>query len=205
MDIEGLGAKQVEMFFNDPILPVKAPANEHPGKRVMGFDCPRSEVSGRRLWGWAAAEFGTAGQFFNDYFVVNYCPLIFLEETGRNRTPDKIPASEMAVVEAACDDHLKRVIEVLDPVWLIGVGGFAENRLREVAGDRPETSLNTMLARLQAEEEDDGRTGGVAARRGLTGTRQEAASLLSASGSSGGARPRAHRDAIRMGPSRRRS
>ena len=26
-DIEGLGAKQVEMFFNDPILPVKAPAD----------------------------------------------------------------------------------------------------------------------------------------------------------------------------------
>ena len=26
-DIEGLGAKQVEMFFNDPVLPVKAPAD----------------------------------------------------------------------------------------------------------------------------------------------------------------------------------
>ena len=95
--------------------------------------------------GWAAAEFGTAGQFFNDYFVVNYCPLIFLEETVRNRTPDKIPASEMAVVEAACDEHLKRVIEVLDPAWLIGVGGFAEARLREVAGDRPDTRIIRIL------------------------------------------------------------
>jgi single-strand selective monofunctional uracil DNA glycosylase len=51
----------------------------------------------------------------------------------------------MAVVEAACDDHLKRVIEVLDPVWLIGVGGFAETRLREVAGDRPETRIIRIL------------------------------------------------------------
>ncbi len=125
--------------------PVQSAPGEHPKRRIEGFACPRSEVSGRRLWGWAAAEFGTAGQFFNDYFVVNYCPLIFLEETGRNRTPDKIPASEMAVVEAACDEHLKQVIEVLDPAWLIGVGGFAEKRLTEVAAGRPDTRIIRIL------------------------------------------------------------
>ena len=77
--------------------------------------------------------------------MVNYCPLIFLEETGRNRTPDKVPASEMAAVEAACNTHLKRVIEILDPSWLIGVGGFAENRLTEVAGTRPNTKIIRIL------------------------------------------------------------
>ncbi len=125
--------------------PVQAAPGEHPKRRIEGFACQRSEVSGRRLWGWAEAEFGTAERFFADYFVVNYCPLIFLEETGRNRTPDKVLASEMAVVEAACDAHLKRVIEILDPSWLIGVGGFAENRLTEVAGTRTDTKIIRIL------------------------------------------------------------
>ena len=74
---------------------VGVPVGEHPKRRVEGFSCTRSEVSGRRLWGWAAGEYGTAERFFAEYLVVNYCPLIWLEETGRNRTPDKIPAGEM--------------------------------------------------------------------------------------------------------------
>ena len=116
-----------------------------PKRRIEGFSCQRSEVSGRRLWGWAAAEFGNADRFFAEYFVVNYCPLIFLEATGRNRTPDKVPSSEMAPVEAACDAHLKRVIDILDPAWLIGVGGFAENRLRAVAAERTNTKIIRIL------------------------------------------------------------
>ena len=43
---------------------VKKPRNEHPKRPVLGFDCPRSEVSGRRLWGWARETFGTPGRFF---------------------------------------------------------------------------------------------------------------------------------------------
>jgi single-strand selective monofunctional uracil DNA glycosylase len=125
--------------------PVQAAPGEHPKRRIKGFSCTRSEVSGRRLWGWAAEHFGTAERFFQDYFVVNYCPLIFLEETGRNRTPDKVPASEMSAVEAACDRHLTSVIEVLNPAWLIGVGGFAEARLQGVAGDRLDTKIIRIL------------------------------------------------------------
>lgn len=125
--------------------PVAAALGEHPKRRIEGFACKRSEVSGRRLWGWAADQFGTAEQFFSSYFVVNYCPLIFLETTGRNRTPDKVPAAEMAAVEMACDTHLKRVIEILDPAWLIGVGGFAEARFQAVAGGAPGRKITRIL------------------------------------------------------------
>jgi single-strand selective monofunctional uracil DNA glycosylase len=107
---------------------VEKPANEHPKRRVVGFDCPQSEVSGRRLWGLFAARFGKADAFFKDHFVANFCPLVFMEETGRNRTPDKLPAEEMEPVNAACDLHLLRVVESLQPDWLIGVGGYAEQR-----------------------------------------------------------------------------
>ncbi len=124
---------------------VESAPNEHPKRRIEGFHCQRSEVSGRRLWGWAEAEFGTAERFFAEFFVVNYCPLIFLEDSGRNRTPDKVPAAEMATVEVACDAHLKRVIDLLEPRWLIGVGGFAESRLTEVAGGQAGRQILRIL------------------------------------------------------------
>jgi single-strand selective monofunctional uracil DNA glycosylase len=124
---------------------VTSPPGEHPKRPIEGFSCARSEVSGRRLWGWAEQQFGSASQFFSEFFVVNYCPLIFLEDTGRNRTPDKVPTSEMAPVEAACDAHLKKVIEILQPSWLIGVGGFAETQLQNVAGQRPDTRIIRIL------------------------------------------------------------
>jgi single-strand selective monofunctional uracil DNA glycosylase len=102
--------------------PVGKPEHEHPKRKVVGFDCPNSEVSGRRLWGLFAQRFGTAEAFFKDHFVANYCPLVFMEDSGRNRTPDKLPVEETAVITA------------LEPEWVIGVGAFAEeraNRARE--------------------------------------------------------------------------
>lgn len=107
---------------------VDKPANEHPKRRVVGFDCPQSEVSGRRLWGLFATRFGKAEAFFENHFVANFCPLVFMEDSGRNRTPDKLPAEEMEPVNVACDLHLLRVVEALKPEWLIGVGGYAEQR-----------------------------------------------------------------------------
>jgi len=112
--------------------PVGRPADMHPRRPIEGFACTRSEVSGRRLWGWAAARWGTAERFFEDAFVLNYCPLVWLEASGRNRTPVQLPAAEIAPVHAACDRHLARALEVLAPDWAIGIGGFAERRLRTV-------------------------------------------------------------------------
>jgi single-strand selective monofunctional uracil DNA glycosylase len=109
-------------------VPVGKPKHEHPKRPVLGFDCPRSEVSGRRLWGLFAQRFGAAEKFFADHFAVNYCPLAFLSETGSNLTPDKLPAVEQGKLFAACDEHLQHVLEILKPEWLIGVGGFARER-----------------------------------------------------------------------------
>jgi single-strand selective monofunctional uracil DNA glycosylase len=106
------------------------PPFEHPRRPIEGFACPRSEVSGLRLWGLFARRFRTAEKFFQAHFVANYCPLSFLEKSGRNVTPDKLPARQAAPLYAACDEHLRRVIRVLQPEWLIGIGGFAERRAR---------------------------------------------------------------------------
>lgn len=110
--------------------PVAQPAHPHPKRPVQGLACTRSEVSGKRLWGAIAREFITPEAFFERHFVANYCPLSFMEASGLNRTPDKLPAAERAPLYAACDKHLRRLVEILEPEWVIGVGGFAEDRAR---------------------------------------------------------------------------
>ena len=116
------------------------PELEHPKRPVEGFNCQRSEVSGRRLWGLFAERFETAGAFFEDHFVLNYCPLVWMTATGANLTPDKISTAEMAAVERACLKHLQEVITLLKPSWLIGVGGFAEERLRRATAANGSTA-----------------------------------------------------------------
>lgn len=110
---------------------VKKPSREHPKRPVLGFECKRSEVSGARLWGWAQARFGKPGRFFKRLFVVNYCPLSFMEDGGRNVTPDKLPAAEREPLFAACDEALRETIALLAPRYVVGIGVFAEKRARE--------------------------------------------------------------------------
>ncbi len=108
--------------------PVGRPSVEHPKRPVEGLACPRREVSGRRLWGWARDRFGSPERFFARFFVANYCPLLFLEAGGRNLTPDRLPVAERAPLLAACDGALRATIEALEPRLVVGVGGFAEAR-----------------------------------------------------------------------------
>jgi len=115
---------------------VGKPRNESPKRPVEGFACTRSEVSGRRLWGLFADRFGAAEAFFAEHFVANYCPLAFLDG-GRNVTPDKLPAAETRPLFEACDTHLRRLVEVLEPEWVVGVGAWAQKRAEAVVGDLP--------------------------------------------------------------------
>lgn len=105
------------------------PEHEHPKRKIQGMDCSKSEVSGRRLWGLFAERFPRAEDFFKDHLVINFCPLIWMKESGANLTPDKIHAAEMSPVDAACQKHLRRLIEILEPQFLIGVGAYAEHQM----------------------------------------------------------------------------
>ncbi|MFG0255060.1 MAG: uracil-DNA glycosylase family protein [Rhodopirellula sp. JB053] len=108
---------------------------EHPKRPIEGLNCQRSEVSGRRLWGLMQERYQKPKAFFNKHFVVNYCPLVFMEASGRNRTPDKLPAEERSALQDHCDRHLQEVIELLPWKYLVGVGAFAENCLKRVAAE----------------------------------------------------------------------
>jgi single-strand selective monofunctional uracil DNA glycosylase len=114
---------------------VSKPASEHPKRPVEGLDCQRSEVSGERLWGLFRQRYRRSNDFFRDHFVANYCPLVFMEATGRNRTPDKLAPDQRKTLSQLCDTHLRRVVEILQPTWVVGVGAYAEQALRRNVAD----------------------------------------------------------------------
>lgn len=111
------------------------PVDEHPKRPVAGFATRRREVSGSRLWGWAAARFGSADNFFSRFFVANYCPLLFLNTNGSNITPDKLPKSELQPLNDRCDQAIRDMAQVLQPRFVIGIGKFAEARARQILAD----------------------------------------------------------------------
>lgn len=115
--------------------PVGHPDPEHPKRPIQGFDCPRSEVSGRRVWNWAAERFGSPDAFFDRFFVWNYCPLVFLIESGANHIPEKLPASERQPLFEICDDALGKLVTELKPRMVIGIGAFAEGRAKKALPD----------------------------------------------------------------------
>lgn len=115
--------------------PVGKPREEHPRRPVLGFAVGREEVSGSRLWGWARDRFASPDRFFERFFVANYCPLVFMEPSGRNRTPDKLPAAEQTTLFRHCDRALRRVVNTLSPDLVVGIGKFAEDRARSALAD----------------------------------------------------------------------
>ncbi len=126
---------------------VGKPLRTHPKRPVDGFACKRSEVSGRRLWGLFQDVFGTPEVFFKDNFVVNFCPLVWMSDTGSNVTPDKLPSVVQSRIDELCLAHLESMIRVMEPEILVGVGAYATNKLKDVAASMPERSftIGTLL------------------------------------------------------------
>jgi single-strand selective monofunctional uracil DNA glycosylase len=128
--------------------PIGRPEHAHPKRPIQGFDCIRSEVSGRRLWAWAAQRFGDADTFFAEHFVLNYCPLVFLEASGRNFTPDKLPAAALLALQALCDQHLRLALMALEPDWAIGIGAFATKRIAHACADPKAREVSLQAPRI---------------------------------------------------------
>lgn len=114
---------------------VLKPEGEHPKRLITGFNCKRSEVSGSRLWGWARDRYNEPSNFFKNYFVWNYCPLVFMEESGANKTPDKLQKDEQEELFKICNKALRSLVSIYKPNYVIGVGKFAFNRANSAVGD----------------------------------------------------------------------
>ncbi|MBA2665370.1 MAG: single-stranded DNA-binding protein [Bradymonadaceae bacterium] len=124
---------------------VGQPAPMHPARPIEGFGCTRSEVSGSRLWSWAAGRYGSAERFFERFFVTNYCPLLFLNENGSNRTPPQLRKAEREQVLAPCDQALRDIVAYLEPRFVLGVGAWAEERIRAALGEHCPATVGRIL------------------------------------------------------------
>ncbi len=120
------------------------PADPHPRRPIDGFECTRKEISGSRLWGAIADHWGTPKRFFAQHIVANYCPLVFMEESGRNRTPDKLPRNERDPLFDHCDRYLRRIVEIWGTTQVVGVGAFATARARDALQDL-DLQIDTVL------------------------------------------------------------
>ncbi len=121
------------------------PDPEHPKRPIEGLSCGRSEVSGRRVWGLIAERFETPESFFRDHYIANFCPLVFMGESGKNLTPDKLPVAERQPLTDACNRHMRRVLGALQPAFVIGVGAWAEQRAVECCDGRVGVTVGRIL------------------------------------------------------------
>lgn len=78
--------------------PVGKPAREQENRKVTGFECKRSEVSGKRLWGLFKELCGTPEKFFEHAYVHNYCPIALMDKKGCNITPAEMKAISIYLI-----------------------------------------------------------------------------------------------------------
>ncbi len=113
---------------------ITPPKKTHPKRPLLGLASTRNEISGQRLWGAIAKKHPRPETFFARALVLNYCPLLFLGETGANVTPDKLDKEERKAMEAVCDASLAETIELTKAKHLVGIGAYASKRLALVTG-----------------------------------------------------------------------
>ncbi len=125
----------VKNFLNINSININSPDNEHLKYPVRGLECAKSEVSGKRLWGLFRQRYGSAHEFFREHFVLNYCPLLFIAKNDkgslRNYTPDRIRQDESIFLFELCDMCLMKVIEILEPQYVVGIGNFAYRQAKK--------------------------------------------------------------------------
>ena len=110
-------------------LEVGQPRQPHPKRPISGLDWPKEEVSGTRLWGLLANEYGSAESIFKSVFLLNHCPLmLFSGERATNITPDKITGPTTKALLERCDEHLREVVDIMQIERVIGVGRYSEKR-----------------------------------------------------------------------------
>ncbi|PBC29090.1 Single-strand selective monofunctional uracil DNA glycosylase [Apis cerana cerana] len=113
--------------------PVGKPVKEQPKRKVTGFQCNRSEISGKRLWSLFQKLCGSPEKFFQQAYIHNYCPIALMKKNGCNITPAEIKAgSEIQILHSSCDKALLDIIKIIKAEIIIGIGGYAEKRAQFV-------------------------------------------------------------------------
>ena len=117
--------KKVKNYLKIVNLNVKKPRKEHPKREIMGLECKKPEISGKRIWNLIEEIYGPPSVAFKNIFVLNHFPLWMFNASGQNITPDKLNLSESKKIFDICNKHLADVINTLHADTIIGVGKYA--------------------------------------------------------------------------------
>ena len=120
--------EQVRGFLGITDLEVRHPSPAHPKRVVDGLECPKPEVSGRRIWSFLSEHYGTPEAVSQDIYIVNHCPLWMFNDAGQNITPDKLTGSAAERLREICDRHLRTVVTEMGITRVIGVGRYAQRQ-----------------------------------------------------------------------------
>lgn len=69
-----------------------------------------------------------ADYFFENCFVHNLCPLLFIHHTGKSLTPPNLPATERRTLLEMCERSLCEIVQLLGVETVVGVGKFSQER-----------------------------------------------------------------------------
>ncbi|KRT79585.1 hypothetical protein AMK59_8077, partial [Oryctes borbonicus] len=107
---------------------INKPAIECPVRKIMGLDCHKSEVSGKRLYELFKRISDTPENFFKNTYLYNYCPLALMEEDGRNITPSSLKGFVRKELEEYCNDTLIQILFLLKTKIIIALGVYAKGQ-----------------------------------------------------------------------------
>ncbi|MGD1823097.1 MAG: uracil-DNA glycosylase family protein [Pleomorphochaeta sp.] len=112
--------------------PIFSPIREHPNRKVEGLNIKRSEISGLRLWDLIKTYYPNPREMKNNIYIANYCPLLFISpiKTAKNITPNKLKKETRLSLDRVCDEYLIQSIDLLECEKLIGIGKYAEKKLK---------------------------------------------------------------------------
>ncbi|ESO10717.1 hypothetical protein HELRODRAFT_143241, partial [Helobdella robusta] len=112
---------------------VRVPKKQHPKKPVQGLKCTRNEVSGERFWRMFSQTLNlTPEEFFENAFVINVCPLLFLDKSGKNIALSTLPAKLRNEVELLCHELMLKTLEILQPHHVVAIGQYAHDQIKKM-------------------------------------------------------------------------
>ena len=102
----------------------------HEKHNIIGLETKRDEVSGKKLWSLMESLYKDADELFKHITVQNYCPLAFLDSSGKNIALNNV--KNRKALEELCDQYLKEYILDNNIKTAVGVGVYAFDKLNSL-------------------------------------------------------------------------
>ena len=106
----------------EPKIDIDKIPKQHPKKQILGLEVKRVEKSGRIFWGVIKEFYPEKYDFFKSNFVLNFCPLCFLDEQGRNITPKVLRKEDQIALYKILEIFMLKLFKLIKIKKLIAIG-----------------------------------------------------------------------------------